>query len=276
MVIDTVSEKSDAAAPAQKKPLIRLEDVTKTFGTNQVLNPTDLSIYEKETVAVIGASGSGKTTMLRCINHLETPTTGGVYLRGEAIGGNPTAPGEAWVPMSENLVARQRRHFGFVFQRFNLFPHLTALDNVAVGPIKVLGTPRAEAREKAREHLAKVFLGDHVDKRPNQLSGGQQQRVAIARALAMNPTVMLYDEPTSALDPELVQEVLDVIRWLAESGMTSIIVTHEMRFAAQVADRVIYVDHGSIVEQGPPREIFTNPQEERTKQFLAHFHHIFD
>ncbi len=276
MVIDVPTESAGQLPAIRKKPLIRLEGVTKTFGSNQVLNPTDLAIYEKETVAVIGASGSGKTTMLRCINHLETPTTGGVYLRGEPIGGNPIALGEPWAPTPENLVARQRRHFGFVFQRFNLFPHLTALDNVAVGPTKVLGVPRAEAREQAREHLAKVFLGDHVDKRPNQLSGGQQQRVAIARALAMNPTVMLYDEPTSALDPELVQEVLDVIRWLAESGMTSIIVTHEMRFAAQVADRVIYVDHGSIVEQGPPRELFTEPQEERTKQFLTHFHHIFD
>ena len=163
-----------------------------------------------------------------------------------------------------------------MFQRFNLFPHLTALDNVAIGPRKVLGQSKEQARAKAREQLDKVFLGEHVDKRPNQLSGGQQQRVAIARALAMEPTVMLFDEPTSALDPELVREVLDVIRWLSESGMTSVIVTHEMRFAADVADRVTFIDQGSIIEQGPPREIFGAPKEERTQQFLSHFHHIFE
>ena len=258
------------------EPLIRLENMTKTFGEHQVLQPINLEILEKETLVVIGASGSGKTTMLRCINHLETPTTGGVYLRDEPIGGNPAEFGRPWTPFPENLVARQRRNFGFVFQRFNLFPHLTALDNVAIGPRKVLGIGKSEARARAREQLEKVFLGEHIGKRPNQLSGGQQQRVAIARALAMNPIVMLFDEPTSALDPELVKEVLDVIRLLAETGMTSVIVTHEMHFAAEVADRVTYIDHGTIVEQGPPHKLFSSPEEERTKKFLSHFHHIFD
>lgn len=274
MVIDTPETKGHQEAGSE--PLIRLEAMTKTFGDHQVLQPTNLDIMEKETLVVIGASGSGKTTMLRCINHLETPTTGGVYLREDPIGGLPAGSGQAWTPVSENIVARQRRHFGFVFQRFNLFPHLSALDNVAIGPSKVLGVTKEDARARAREQLEKVFLGDHIDKRPNQLSGGQQQRVAIARALAMDPIVMLFDEPTSALDPELVQEVLDVIQWLAETGMTSVIVTHEMRFAAQVADRVIYIDHGTIVEQGPPNTLFGAPKEERTKKFLSHFHTIFD
>ena len=257
-------------------PLLRIENLTKRFGLLEVLHETNLDIHDRETVVVIGASGSGKTTLLRCVNYLEWPTTGGIYLNGEPIGGKPDGPEKPWTPLPEDVVARQRKSFGFVFQRFNLFPHLTALDNVAIGPNKVLGVSKREARDRAAEYLDKVFLSDHVKKRPNELSGGQQQRVAIARALAMEPTVMLFDEPTSALDPELVQEVLDVIQWLSESGMTTMIVTHEMRFAAQVADRVIYVDHGYIVEQGPPREIFTAPKEERTKQFLAHFKYVFE
>ncbi len=257
-------------------PLLRIEGLTKTFGDLEVLHETHLDVADKETVVVIGASGSGKTTMLRCVNYLEWPTTGGIYLKGEPIGGTPNGPGEPWTPMHEDQVARQRQNFGFVFQRFNLVPHLTAMDNVAIGPNKVLGLSKDEARQRAADCLDKVFLGDHVTKRPNELSGGQQQRVAIARALAMEPTVMLFDEPTSALDPELVQEVLDVIQWLAESGMTSMIVTHEMRFAANVADRVIYVDHGHIVEQGPPRELFGSPKEERTQQFLTHFKYVFE
>ncbi len=257
-------------------PLLRIEDLTKTFDELEVLHETNLDVADKETVAVIGASGSGKTTMLRCVNYLERPTTGGIYLKGEPIGGKPNGPGEPWTPLPEDVVAKQRQNFGFVFQRFNLFPHLRALDNVAIGPNKVLGVAKNEARQRAAEYLEKVFLGDYMTKRPNELSGGQQQRVAIARALAMEPTVMLFDEPTSALDPELVQEVLDVIQWLSESGMTSMIVTHEMRFAADVADRVIYVDQGYIVEQGPPREIFTAPKKERTQQFLTHFKHVFE
>ena len=257
-------------------PLLRIENLAKKFGEVEVLHATNLDIQDKETLVIIGASGSGKTTMLRCVNYLEWPTTGGIYLRGEPIGGRPNGPGQPWTPLPEAVVAKQRQHFGFVFQRFNLFPHLTALDNVAIGPNKVLGLSKEQSRERAAEYLEKVFLGDHMKKRPNALSGGQQQRVAIARALAMEPTVMLFDEPTSALDPELVQEVLDVIQWLSESGMTTMIVTHEMRFAAHVADRVIYVDHGYIVEQGPPREIFTAPTEERTQKFLTHFKHVFE
>jgi polar amino acid transport system ATP-binding protein len=254
-------------------PLLRIENVSKTFGDKEVLHHLNLDVKDKETVVIIGASGSGKTTLLRCINYLEWPTTGGIYLNGELIGGRPDGPDGKWIPFSEDMVARQRRNFGFVFQRFNLFPHLTALGNVAIGPNKVLGLSKQKARERAVEQLKKVFLADHMMKRQHELSGGQQQRVAIARALAMEPTVMLFDEPTSALDPELVQEVLDAIQRLAQSGMTTIIVTHEMRFAAHVADRVIYMDDGAIVEQGPPREIFGSPREERTKQFLAHFKH---
>ena len=257
-------------------PLLRIENLTKRFGLLEVLHETNLDVRDQETVVIIGASGSGKTTLLRCVNYLEWPTSGGIYLKGEPIGGKPGAPGEPWTPLLEDVVARQRQHFGFVFQRFNLFPHLTALDNVAIGPNKVLGISKQEARARAADYLDKVFLSEHVSKRPNELSGGQQQRVAIARALAMEPIVMLFDEPTSALDPELVQEVLDVIQWLSESGMTTMIVTHEMQFAAQVADRVIYVDHGYIVEEGPPRDLFTAPKEERTKQFLTHFKYVFE
>ena len=261
---------------AAPMPLLRIETLTKRFGLLEVLHETNLDVRDQETVVIIGASGSGKTTLLRCVNYLEWPTTGGIYLKGEPIGGKPGAPGEPWTPLPEDVVAKQRQHFGFVFQRFNLFPHLTALDNVAIGPNKVLGISKQEARARAADYLDKVFLSEHVSKRPNELSGGQQQRVAIARALAMEPIVMLFDEPTSALDPELVQEVLDVIQWLSESGMTTMIVTHEMQFAAQVADRVIYVDHGYIVEEGPPRDLFTAPKEERTKQFLTHFKYVFE
>jgi polar amino acid transport system ATP-binding protein len=264
-----------APAPAGG-PLLRLVNLSKAFGDKVVLHPIDLDVEEKETVVVIGASGSGKTTLLRCVNCLVWPTTGGVYLKGEPVGGRPGGRDGAWIPFPEDVVARRRRSFGFVFQRFNLFPHLTALDNVAIGPNKVLGLNRQQARARAAEQLKKVFLGDHMAKRPNELSGGQQQRVAIARALAMEPEVVLFDEPTSALDPELVQEVLDAIRWLVDSGMTMLIVTHEMRFAAHVAHRVIYMDEGVIVEQGTPRQIFGSPREARTRQFLAHFKHEFE
>ena len=257
-------------------PLLRIDNLTKWFGDKQVLKPTNLEVREKETVVIIGASGSGKTTLLRCVNYLEWPTTGGIYLRGEPIGGKPDGPDGRWTPLPEGVITRQRRNFGFVFQRFNLFPHLTALDNVAIGPNKVLGIGKTEARQRAAEQLKKVFLEEHMSKRPAHLSGGQQQRVAIARALAMEPTVMLFDEPTSALDPELVQEVLDAIQWLAQSGMTQMIVTHEMRFAAHVADRVVYMDEGEIVEMGTPREVFGQAKEERTRRFLTHFKYEFE
>jgi polar amino acid transport system ATP-binding protein len=251
-------------------PALRVEGLTKSFGEKSVLRGVDLDVWKGETVVVIGASGSGKTTLLRCVNYLEQPSGGAIYVDGKPVGRTPSGDGR-WTDATESELARQRRGIGFVFQRFNLFPHLTALDNVAIGLRKVRGIPKAQARERAAEHLRKVFLGDHLHKRPAELSGGQQQRVAIARAIAMEPTIILFDEPTSALDPELVREVLDAIRMLAAAGMTSVIVTHEMSFARQVANRVIYMDDGVIVEQGPPAEVFGKPREARTRRFLEHF-----
>jgi polar amino acid transport system ATP-binding protein len=250
-------------------PALHVEGLTKTFGARTVLRNVDLDVRKGETVVVIGASGSGKTTLLRCVSHLEIPTSGLIDVDGRPIG-RVAIPG-GWKEASERQLAIQRRGIGFVFQRFNLFPHLTALDNVAIGLRKVRGMPRKIARERAAEHLRKVFLTDHLDKRPAELSGAQQQRVAIARAIAMEPTIILFDEPTSALDPELVREVLDAIRALATAGMTSVIVTHEMSFARQVANRVIYMDEGAIVEQGTPAELFGAPREARTRRFLEHF-----
>jgi polar amino acid transport system ATP-binding protein len=250
-------------------PALRVLGLTKTFGTKTVLRGVDLDVSRGETVVIIGASGSGKTTLLRCVSHLEWPTAGTVDVDGRPIGRVAITGG--WKDASERQLAVQRRGIGFVFQRFNLFPHLTALDNVAIGLRKVRGFSKREARERATEHLKKVFLGEHIDKRPAELSGGQQQRVAIARAIAMEPTIILFDEPTSALDPELVREVLDAIRLLAATGMTSVIVTHEMSFARQVANRVIYMDEGVIVEQGAPANLFGAPREPRTRRFLEHF-----
>jgi polar amino acid transport system ATP-binding protein len=251
-------------------PALRVEDLSKAFGTKTVLRNVDLEVRKGETVVVIGASGSGKTTLLRCISHLELPTSGFVYVDGRPIGRLATASG-SWKAASERQLAIQRRGIGFVFQRFNLFPHLTALDNVAIGLRRVRGMAKKAARELAAEHLHMVFLGEHLTKRPAELSGGQQQRVAIARAIAMEPTIILFDEPTSSLDPELVREVLDAIRILASAGMTSVIVTHEMSFAHQVANRVIYMDEGAIVEEGTPTEVFGRPRETRTRRFLEHF-----
>ena len=248
---------------------LRVRGLSKTFGTKTVLREVDLDVRKSETVVVIGASGSGKTTLLRCVSHLELPTAGSVNVDGRPIGNVAVSGGLK--PASERQLAVQRRSIGFVFQRLNLFPHLTALDNVSIGLRRVRGIRKAAARERAAEHLRKVFLGDHLDKRPAELSGGQQQRVAIARAIAMEPTIILFDEPTSALDPELVREVLDAIRVLASTGMTSVIVTHEMSFAQQVANRVIYMDEGAIVEQGAPVDVFRRPREERTRRFLEHF-----
>jgi polar amino acid transport system ATP-binding protein len=258
-----------AAATA---PVLRVEGLSKDFGARTVLRNVHLDVAKGETIVVIGASGSGKTTLLRCINFLERPTDGAIYLDGRRIGCTRTANG-TWKDATERVLARQRRGIGFVFQRFNLFPHLSALDNVSIGLRKVAGVPRRAARERAAEHLRRVFLAEHLDKRPSQLSGGQQQRVAIARAIAMEPDIILYDEPTSALDPELVREVLDAIRMSASSGMTSMIVTHELSFARQVANRVIYMDEGAIVEQGSPAELFAAPREARTRRFLEHFNH---
>ena len=249
-------------------PLLSVDGLTKRFGDRTAVSACSLEVAEGEIVVVIGPSGCGKTTFLRCINHLEHPTAGTVELRGEPIGARRVDG--RWRPLGEKDLARQRRRIGFVFQRFNLFNHLSALDNVAVGPQRVLGLSRERARALAAEQLARVFLEDHADKRPAQLSGGQQQRVAIARCLAMQPDLMLFDEPTSALDPELVGEVLDVIRDLAATGTTLVVVTHEMGFARQVADRVIFMDAGAFVEQGRPHELFDRPREERTRRFLSH------
>lgn len=245
--------------------LLSISDISKKFGDRTVLEGINLDVRQGETVTIIGASGSGKTTLLRCINWLERPDHGDVRIANEIIG--RTLDGRA---ASESDLARQRRHFGFVFQRFNLFPHLTALENVALGPRRVLGVSRAVAEARAIKELTRVRLEEHLHKRPSQLSGGQQQRVAIARALAMDPSIILFDEPTSALDPELVQEVLDAMRGLAAEGMTMVVVTHEMRFARGVADRVVFMADGGIVEEGPPGIIFENPQDPRLQRFLRH------
>jgi polar amino acid transport system ATP-binding protein len=250
-------------------PALSVRGLGKSFGSRTVLRSVDLDVAPGETVVVIGASGSGKTTLLRCVNHLERPDAGTVRVGGRLIG-LLERPNGALVPAPERLIAPERARIGFVFQRFNLFPHLSALDNVAIGLHRVRRLPRREARERAAHQLERVFLGSHLQSRPAQLSGGQQQRVAIARALAMEPALMLFDEPTSALDPELVREVLDVIRMLARGGMTSVIVTHEMAFARQVANRVIVMDEGSILEEGPPADLFARPREERTRSFIQH------
>jgi polar amino acid transport system ATP-binding protein len=247
--------------------VIEARGLVKSYGTRTVLCGVDLAIDEGETVVIIGPSGSGKTTLLRCLNRLETPDSGIVRLRGVPIGVD-----EHNHPLPERQLARQRSRIGFVFQRFNLFAHLTALENVAIGPRRVLGLSPDEANRTAERELARVHLEEHVHKRPSQLSGGQQQRVAIARALAMQPELILFDEPTSALDPELVGEVLDVMRELALQGMTLAAVTHEMRFARAAADRVLFMDGGAVVEEGAPEAIINAPREERTRRFLAHLH----
>ena len=247
--------------------VLQADGLTKSFHQRAVLRGVSLSVEEGETIVIVGPSGSGKTTLLRCLNWLETPDAGTVMLRGEAVGRDASGR-----ELAEAVLARQRSRIGFVFQRFNLFAHLSALDNVAIGPQRVLGLSPQEARELARAELARVHLASHVDKRPSQLSGGQQQRVAIARTLAMRPDLILFDEPTSALDPELVTEVVDVMRDLALSGLTLVAVTHEMRFARSAADRVVFMDDGAIIEEGTPEQIFDMPANERTRRFLAHLH----
>jgi polar amino acid transport system ATP-binding protein len=239
--------------------IIRLDGVCKRFGSLEVLRGIDMEMPKGEVVCVIGPSGSGKSTLLRCINLLEPPNDGRIYLEGTEITGKGAKEGVDYV----------RRRVGMVFQSFNLFPHKCAIDNVSLAQQKVLGRPAKEAEAKAKELLERVGLADKFDEYPDRLSGGQQQRVAIARALAMDPHVMLFDEVTSALDPELVKEVLDVMRELAEEGMTMIVVTHEMGFAREVANRVIFMDQGYIVEQGKPADVLDNPREERTKRFLG-------
>jgi polar amino acid transport system ATP-binding protein len=247
------------------EPMIKLEGIHKRFGALEVLKGVDLNVAKGEVVCILGPSGSGKSTFLRCVNLLEPPEKGDIYIEGNDI---CKGPGSGSGEQSWKLdFVRQR--VGIVFQQFNLFPHKTAMQNVTLAQEKVLGRSRQEARAKATELLERVGLGDKIDQYPERLSGGQQQRVAIARALAMDPQVMLFDEVTSALDPELVKEVLDTMRELAEEGMTMIVVTHEIGFAREVADRVIFMDGGVIVEEGPPAEVLENPREERTKQFLG-------
>ena len=236
--------------------MIKIKNLKKSFGDLHVLKGIDLEIAEREVVVIIGPSGSGKSTLLRCINFLEVPTEGTVTVDG--------------IPMdSEENITKVREEVGMVFQRFNLFPHMTVLDNITLAPMKVRKIERARAEMTAQELLDRVGLGNKAAAYPNQLSGGQQQRVAIARALAMQPKVMLFDEPTSALDPEMVGEVLDVMKKLAERGMTMVVVTHEMGFAREVGTRLLFVDGGYIVEEGKPKEVFENPKEERTKLFLS-------
>ena len=248
-------------------PMVRAEQVWKSFGRNEVLRGIDLEVARGEVFLLVGPSGSGKSTFLRCINHLERVDAGRLSVDGRLVGYHER--GGKLYEMKEREVAAQRRDVGMVFQRFNLFPHMTALENVMEAPVRVKGQSRAVARERAREQLDRVGLGDRYALYPNQLSGGQQQRVAIARALAMEPKLMLFDEPTSALDPELVGEVLDVMRGLAESGMTMIVVTHEMGFAREVGDTLVFMDDGVVVESGPPRSLMADPQHERTRAFLS-------
>ena len=248
-------------------PIVRAVDLRKNFGDFAALQGITLDIAAGEVLCVIGPSGSGKSTFLRCINQLETVTGGALWVDGELVGYRRA--GNKLHALSENEIARQRLKTGMVFQRFNLFPHLTVLENVAEGPVQVLRRQRAEVIAEARALLDRVGLADHVSKYPSQLSGGQQQRVAIARALAMKPQLMLFDEPTSALDPELVGEVLAVMRDLAKSGMTMVVVTHELGFAREVATRVMFMDQGRIVETGTPEQLLSTPQHPRTREFIS-------
>ena len=235
--------------------MISIKGLCKAFGDNLVLKGIDLEVADKEVVVIIGPSGSGKSTLLRSINYLDVPSKGKISIDGKEL--------------SSADINRVRAEVGMVFQRFNLFPHMTVLDNITLAPRKVRKIVREEAEKEAHMLLAKVGLADKAEAYPEQLSGGQQQRVAIARALAMKPRLMLFDEPTSALDPEMVKEVLDVMRSLAAEGMTMVIVTHEMGFAREVGDRLLFVDDGRIIEQGKPKEVFEHPQEERTKNFFS-------
>jgi polar amino acid transport system ATP-binding protein len=247
--------------------MVKAEGVHKRFGRLEVLKGIDLEVRRGEVMCMLGPSGSGKSTFLRCINHLEKINSGRLYVDGELVGYRDA--GGKLHELHEREVARNRAQIGMVFQHFNLFPHMTALENVALAPVKVKGASREDARQRGRALLARVGLGEKLDTYPVALSGGQQQRVAIARALAMEPKLMLFDEPTSALDPELVGDVLDAMRQLARDGMTMIVVTHEMGFAREVADRVVFMDEGVVVESGTPAEVLNSPRHERTRAFLS-------
>ena len=247
--------------------MVLAESVCKSFGRLQVLNGVDLEVDRGEVVCVIGPSGGGKSTFLRCINHLEKIDAGRLSVDGELVGYRQR--GDKLYELPDGEVCQKRSEIGMVFQRFNLFPHMTALENVIEAPIRVKREPRDAAVARGRAQLERVGLADKVDTYPSQLSGGQQQRVAIARALAMQPKLMLFDEPTSALDPELVGDVLDAMRGLANDGMTMIVVTHEMGFAREVGDSLVFMDAGVIVEAGKPKDVIANPQHERTRAFLS-------
>ena len=247
--------------------MVKAQQVRKSFGSHEVLKGITLTVVPGEVMCLVGPSGSGKSTFLRCINHLEVVTGGRLYVDGQLIGYRES--GNRLYELKPSEAAEQRRDIGMVFQKFNLFPHLTALENVIEAPIRVKGTKKADAIKRGKELLSRVGLATKFDSYPAHLSGGQQQRVAIARALAMDPKLMLFDEPTSALDPELVGEVLDVMRELANSGMTMIVVTHEMGFAREVADTLVFMDNGVVVEFGKPADVLLNPQEARTKAFLS-------
>jgi polar amino acid transport system ATP-binding protein len=249
------------------EPMVRAEGVHKYFGRLEVLKGINLEVGAGEVMCILGPSGSGKSTFLRCINHLEKLNYGRLWVDGDLVGYRQE--GEKLYELREREIARRRADIGMVFQRFNLFPHKTALENVIEAPIRVRKVSRKEATARAGELLQRVGLGDKIDAYPAQLSGGQQQRVAIARALAMAPKLMLFDEPTSALDPELVGEVLDVMRGLAGDGMTMVVVTHEIGFAREVGDTLVFMDGGVVVESGDPREVIANPREERTRAFLS-------
>ncbi len=254
------------------KPMVKARGVHKFFGDLHVLRGVDLTVKPGEVCVILGPSGSGKSTLLRCINELETISAGRIWVDGELMGFRTTTGREGQEilhRLKDSTIAKQRSRIGMVFQRFNLFPHRTALENVTEAPINVKKVPKKAARKRASELLERVGLSDRSDHYPSQLSGGQQQRVAIARAMAMDPELMLFDEPTSALDPELVGEVLAVIQDLAQSGMTMVVVTHEVGFARQVADQVVFMDEGVIVERGTPEQVIDNPREARTREFFS-------
>jgi polar amino acid transport system ATP-binding protein len=258
---------STAPEPAAGTPMVQSEQVHKFYGRFHVLKGITLQVAPREVMCIVGPSGSGKSTFLRCINHLERIHSGRLRVNGHLVGYREH--GDKLYEMTDREVARQRLEIGMVFQRFNLFPHMTALGNVMEAPLRVKGESKDVVRDRAQQLLERVGLGDRGGSYPSQLSGGQQQRVAIARALCMQPKLMLFDEPTSALDPELVGEVLDVMRGLAQSGMTMVVVTHEMGFAREVGDTLVFMDEGLVVEAGKPREVLANPQHQRTQAFLS-------
>jgi polar amino acid transport system ATP-binding protein len=253
----------------ESKPMVLAESVCKNFGALRVLKGITLEVGKGQVLVMVGPSGSGKSTFLRCINHLEQVNAGRLYVDGDLIGYREKKRGDKLYEISPRDAAKQRRDIGMVFQHFNLFPHRTALENLVEAPVHVKGVKKADAVARAKDLLDQVGMAEKATAYPAQLSGGQQQRVAIARALAMNPKLMLFDEPTSALDPELVGEVLEVMKKLAEEGMTMVVVTHEMGFAREVANQLVFMDGGVVVESGPPREVLANPKHERTKAFLS-------